>query len=250
MEVTPTTIESPIVIMEDLDVESGEDHNNEEELHVASPTTPSREKEDTTDKTYESPSKKAKTDQPIDSQLQDITPVLIPNNPYKMAKEDYNFEKTTKSRVSAGRKKKKSTNTKTYLRVKLPSQVDNVTQWGATINEAILLLHIIWKTLCEVDPQNTTIEPWNVGPNSRTKPLKRESTMPNSRNKIDKKYVEQLKISWSSSNTPTEIRFILGHKKPIQAYLTNKEVDKKLEDIEAEAYVDRVQAEKEQLRDT
>ena len=51
MEVTPTTIESPIVIMEDLDVESGEDHNNEEELHVASPTTPSREKEDSTDKT-------------------------------------------------------------------------------------------------------------------------------------------------------------------------------------------------------
>ena len=73
-------------------------------------------------------------------------------------------------------------------------------------------------------PQNSTIEPWNEGTNSRTKPLRLESTMPTGKQKIDKKYVEQLKISWAASNTATELRFILGHKEKIQAYLTNKEV--------------------------
>ena len=53
-----------------------------------------------------------------------------------------------------------------------------------------------------------------------------------------------MKISWASSNTATELRFILGHKKPIQAYLTNKEVEKKLADFEAEVFVDRIQSEK------
>ena len=68
--------------------------------------------------------------------------------------------------------------------------------------------------------------------------------MPLGKNKIDKIFVEQLKISWASSNNPTELRFILGHKKPISIYLTTKEVDKKLSDLEAEVYVDRVQTEK------
>ena len=62
--------------------------------------------------------------------------------------------------------------------------------------------------------------------------------MPTGKQKIDRKYVEQLKISWSSSNIVTELRFILGHKNPIQSYLTNKGVDKKLADFEAEVFVD------------
>ena len=100
-----------------------------------------------------------------------------------------------------------------------------------------------------MDPQNSTIEPWNEGPNSRTKPLRLESTMPTGKQKIDKKYVEQLKISWAASNTATELRFILGHMKPIQTYLTNKEVGKELTDFEAEVFVDRIQSEKGPLQD-
>ena len=92
-----------------------------------------------------------------------------------------------------------------------------------------------------MDSQNSTIEPWNEGPNSSKKPLRLESTMPTGKQKIDIKYVEQLKISWAASNTATELRFILGHKKPIQTYLTNKQVQNNLAEFEAEVFVDRIQ---------
>ena len=213
----------------------------------SNPSTPTRPIK-SPNKADESPHKKAKIGRSMKPTTnQDYIEKKI-HNPYNKSTNNKptnnNFGKIASSKVSAGRKKKKPTTLKTYIRVQLPTQVENVQQWSQVTTETIELLHEVWKALCEVDSQNSTIEPWNEGPNSRTKPLRLESTMPTGKQKIDKKYVEQLKISWASSNTATELRFILGHKKPIQAYLTNKEVEKKLADFEAEVFVNRIQSEK------
>ena len=214
--------------------------------HTQDPATPTRPLK-SPNKEDESPSKRAKTGTPVDSNTNQANTGKTVHNPYRKPapkKTTNNFGNIASSKVSTGTRRKKPTSLKTFLRVQLPTLVENVQQWSQVTVETIELLHEVWKALCEVDSQNSTIEPWNEGPNSRTKPLRLESTMPTGKLKIDKKYVEQLKISWAASNTATELRFILGHKKPIQLYLTNKEVGKKLADFEVEVFVDRIQSEK------
>ena len=95
------------------------------------PSTPTRSF-NSPNKSDESPNKKAKTRQTKDTAARpensDLTE-LNPNDKSKAQKpKNNNFGKVASSRVSAGKKKKKTTTNKTYLRVKLPTQVENVQQ--------------------------------------------------------------------------------------------------------------------------
>ena len=140
---------------EQIDLSDSSMSDNQSLPNNNPPTSPILE--EPSEVTYESPSKKSKTDMPTN--IRTLDKPIFPNlpNPYKQTKEDHNFGKASSSRVRAGKNKKKPATTKTYLRVKLPTQVDNVALWNHSINDVILLLRMIWKTLCEVDPQNSTI---------------------------------------------------------------------------------------------
>ena len=68
-------------------------------------------------------------------------------------------------------------------------------------------------------------------------------SLPKTKGKIDGKLTESFKINWASSNIPTEFRVKLGHMKDIKKYLDNKELNRRLEEMDVEVSVDRVQAE-------
>ena len=92
------------------------------------------------------------------------------------------------------------------------------------------MIRRVWKALIKIDPANTTIEGWTNPEDKRRRPksLSNTSTQPNTKIQIDTKYVEKLKLSWSTSQKPTEIRMILGHKKGIGVYMDNEEFHMKL----------------------
>ena len=142
--------------------------------HTQDPATPaiplkSPNKED------ESPSKITKTGTPVDSTTNQANIGKIVHNPYRKSapkkSTNNNFGNIASSKVSTEKRRKKPTSLKAYLRVQLPTVVENVQQWSQVTVETIELLHKVWKALCEVDSQNSAIEPWNEGPNSRTKHL-------------------------------------------------------------------------------
>ena len=140
-------------------------------------------------------------------------------------------------------KKKRENTKKSILRTRIPLFVENVNTWNETTNQAIKILTLIWKHLLNVDPQNTTIEYWNTGNSPKFKPLRISSIFPTSKGKIHQRLVEDLKINWATSNNPTDLRFILGHKKNIRIYMENKELARKMEDLNIEIFVDRIQGE-------
>ena len=164
----------------------------------------------------------------------------LPKNPYN----NDNYRKEENLKVRAGRKKKKGPDKKTFLRVRLPTQIDSVEQWNEMTNLTIKLLNSVWKSLLLLDSSNSSIEVWNDKGTASVKPLRLDSVFPTAKSKIHQKLVEDLKVNWTSSNTPTELRFILGHKKDIEFYMDNKEVNKKLEEMETELVEDRIQVEK------
>ena len=127
----------------------------------------------------------------------------------------------------------------------MPIQVETVQQWNAATSSAVTTIRAIWKILLQIDPNNSAILTWNIHKsNNRLKPLRIDSSFPSSKNKIHEKFVEDFKLSWSYSNLPTEMRIILGHKKEIESYMDNKNACKKLEDMEYEVFVDRIQSER------
>ena len=170
------------------------------------------------------------------------------SNPYLK-----NFNKATQEtsqgfakQVKAGRKAKKGPDKKTLLRVRLPIQIDSIKDWNDAIQDTVEYLRTTWKALLKVDPQNTSIEGWKDPKDNRKCPraITNESQIPSTKTKIDEKYVEKIKLSWSSSKQDTELRMILGHKKPIGLYMDNDELNNRLVGIKAEILVDRVQSEK------
>jgi len=136
-----------------------EEGSTELSLSPLTPTRPinSPNKED------ESPFKKAKTETSKELSTDQAETETKQHRPYDKSKtyksNNNNFGKVASSRVSAGRKKKKPTTHKTYLRVQLPKQVKNCQQWSQVTVETIKLIHEVWKSLCEVDSKNSTIEP-------------------------------------------------------------------------------------------
>ena len=122
--------------------------------------------------------------------------------------------------------------------------IEDAMKWNETTNRAIKLMNAIWKLLLMIDPAESSIEVWDKGVKSNSKPLKVDSTFPSSKGNVHEKLIEDLKINWSSSANPTDLRFILGHSKDIDHYIRNKEVVKRLEDMNVELFVDRVQGER------
>jgi hypothetical protein len=55
---------------------------------------------------------------------------------------------------------------------------------------------------------------------------------PKSKARLDGKYLQDVKISWTSWTEPTTFRFILGHSKPIEDYLENQSFLRKLDTLE------------------
>ena len=171
-----------------------------------------------------------------------------PTNPYLKNLNKAN-KRTTQNFVKqqkAGRKTKKGPDKKTLLKLRVPIQIDSIKDWNDAIQDTVEYLKTIWKALLRVDPQNTSIEGWKDPKDNRKCPkaITNESQIPLSKTKIEEKYVEKMRLSWSSSKQDTELRMILGHKKSIGYYMDNEELNNRLMGIKAEILVDRVQAEK------
>ena len=62
-------------------------------------------------------------------------------------------------------------------------------------NNAIKLMHNIWKHLLLIDPSESTIEQWNLNSKSNAKPLRINSTFPTSKAAVHEKLIEDLKIN-------------------------------------------------------
>ena len=89
------------------------------------------------------------------------------------------------------------------------------------------MIKLIWKALLQVDSNNTVILGWKtLKGGDKLKPLRIDSDMPASKGKIHGKYIDDLKLNWSNSNTPSEMRMILGHRKPIEDIIDNKSLIK------------------------
>ena len=169
-------------------------------------------------------------------------------NPYlkNLNKANQETSKAFAKQLKTGKKTKKGPEQKTLLRVRVPIQIDSIKDWNDAIQDTVEYLRTIWKALLRVDPQNTSIEGWKDPRDNRKCPrsITNENQIPLTKTKIDEKYVEKMKLSWSSSKQDTELRMILGHKRPIRVYMDNDDLNNRLTGIKAEILVDRVQAEK------
>ena len=190
-------------------------------------------------------SKDSKSRGNISKSIKENSPSFLPSgSPKKKVKiSSPNNSQTKSSRISKGKvstgKKhnKKNSIKKSILRLKIPIQVDSVQEWNAATSLAVTTIKAIWKILLQVDPNNSMILTWStLKANSKLKALKIDSALPSSKNKIHEKYIEEFKLNWSNSNSPTEMRMILGHRKDIDFDLSNKNAIRKLEDLECEVF--------------
>ena len=169
-------------------------------------------------------------------------------NPYlkNINKANQDITKYLGKQQRTGKKMKRGPDKKTLLRLRLPIQIESIKDWNDVIQDTVEYLNTIWKALLRVDPLNTSIEGWKDPKDNRKCPraINNENQIPTTKTKIDEKYVEKMKLSWASSRQDTELRMILGHKKPIGSYLDSDELNNRLAGIKAEILVDRVQAEK------
>ena len=242
---------SPINLQNDMEESMEEEDNSEESHNKASSderdpdsnkstedvlvTPPSILKKKDPAVSEGSPAKKLKTG---DYSIIEGRKTSFKENPYS------NFSRVKPSTLRVGKKSKKSAEKRTILRARIPVMIEDAMKWNETTNKAIKLMNAIWKLLLMIDPAESTIEVWDKGLKNNSKPLKVDSTFPSSKGNVHGKVIEDLKINWSSSATPTDLRFILGHSKDIDQYIRNKEVVKRLEDMNVELFVDRVQGEK------
>ena len=107
------------------------------------------------------------------------------------------------------------------------------------------MIRVIWKYLIKIDPLNTTIEGWIDPEDKRKRPkaLGNSSTIPKSKMQIYTKYVDKIRLSWTTSGKNSEVSMILGHDKQISTYIDNEDLNKKLADTDILLLVDRVQSE-------
>lgn len=206
--------------------------------HARNPNTPPSilKSQSSFNDSVPSPHKKLRTDD--HATLTTPKKTKFAPNPYN------NFSKIASTSLSTGRRMKKPTNNRTILRARIPIYMEDTAKWNEMTNNAIKLMHNIWKHLLLIDPSESTIEQWNLNPKSNAKPLRINSTFPSSKAAVHEKLIEDLKINWINSPVPTDLRFILGHKKKIKEYMENKELIKKMDDLNIELFVDRIQSEK------
>ena len=166
-------------------------------------------------------------------------------NPYKQQDQPTNSRRS-KGRISIGKNQsKKNPLKRSILKLKLPILVDSVQEWNKATVQAVTMIRLIWKALLQVDSNNTVVFGWKtVKGGDKLKPLRIDSDIPASKGKIHGKYIDDLKLNWSNSNTPSEMRMILGHRKPIEDIIDNKSLIKKVEEMECEIIVDRIQSER------
>ena len=167
-------------------------------------------------------------------------------NPYKQ-QDQTTSSRRSKGRISIGKNQsKKNPLQRSILKLKLPILVESVQEWNKATMQAVTMIKLIWKALLQVDSNNTVILGWKtLKGGEKLKPLRIDSDMPASKGKIHGKYIDDLKLNWSNSNTPSEMRMILGHRKSIEDIIDNKSLIKKVEEMECEIIVDRIQSERD-----
>ena len=113
-------------------------------------------------KNVQSPPKKLKTSDYNQREANDKSTI---RNPYN------NFAKVDSKMLRTGKKSKKVKTLRTILRARLPVLIEDVSKWNEMTTQAIKLLHMIWKQLLFIEPQESTIEYWEQS-KSNCKPLK------------------------------------------------------------------------------
>jgi hypothetical protein len=115
-----------------------------------------------------------------------------------------------------------------------------VSEYFEQTTSAIKALHGAWTALMSVDSSHTTIEPW-IALEGKIPPLGSSSSFPKSKARLDGKYLQDVKLAWTSWTEPTTFRFILGHSKPIEDYLENQSCLRKLDTLEVIVMKEKLQ---------
>ena len=155
-------------------------------------------------------------------------------------KQDLFDIKPMKSRPMI-RKKKKAPLCRSFLTLQLPIQVADITKYNQTFDLVVTSIHALWKALLQVDMQGSSIEPWDTPDPKPPHPITFSKDLPASKLKLFR-YVDHFRVAWATSNDTTNVRFILGHSRPIEEYTNNLSVQRKAEDLEAELTFDRIQS--------
>lgn len=166
-------------------------------------------------------------------------------NPYNQENSNANLRRNKDKISTKKNSSKKSTMKRSILKLRLPILVESVQEWNNATNQAVEMVKLIWKVLLQIDPGNTMILGWKSNDGKDiARPLKMDSDMPSSKGKLHGKYIDDFKLNWSNSNSPSEMRMVLGHKKSIEDIIENKHLGKRVEEMECEIMVDRIQSEK------
>ena len=166
-------------------------------------------------------------------------------NPYKQENSNAS-PRLNKEKISTKKyPSKKEMLKRSILKLRLPILVESVQERNNATNQAVEMVKLIWKSLLQTDPNNTMILGWKLNDGKDiARPLKVDSDMPSSKGKLHGKYIDDFKLNWSNSNSPSEMRMVLGHRKPIEEIIEYKHLVKRVEEMECEVLVDRIQSEK------
>jgi hypothetical protein len=83
------------------------------------------------------------------------------------------------------------------MKLQVPMRVSDVSEYFEQTTSAIKALHGAWTALMSVDSSHTTIEPW-IALEGKIPPLGLSSSFPKSKARLDGKYLQDVKISWTS----------------------------------------------------